>query len=125
MRKKNNYALDESPLILNCYNVTGHCGNSGSCALASMLVSIALQKPIRFNTVMTGILNLDGSISRIGGLKYKIQAAITHDFKYFLAPMGHKENVEELDRKRGILKSISVVFVKNFEEVYDFLFESN
>lgn len=46
-------------------------GPSAGCTMVSALLSLALKKPIRQNTAMTGEISLTGKILPVGGIKEK------------------------------------------------------
>lgn len=69
---------------------------------------------------MTGEISLKGKILKIGGLKEKVIAAKREKLQKIILP---KENeLDALDLKEELKKDIEFIFVDNFQEVYEILF---
>ncbi|MEM1525609.1 MAG: S16 family serine protease [Ignisphaera sp.] len=63
-------------------------GPSASGATAVAFTSALLRLPLNNSVVMTGMIMPDGSIGPVGGLKYKLEAALNRGAKVFLVPYG-------------------------------------
>lgn len=59
-------------------------GPSAGCTMVSALVSLALNKPIRQNTAMTGEISLTGKVLPVGGIKEKSIAVSSFLFLYLV-----------------------------------------
>lgn len=66
--------------------IVGGPSASGVTAVAFTLALLRL--PLNSSVVMTGMIMPDGSIGPVGGLKYKLDAALNRDAKVFLVPYG-------------------------------------
>lgn len=65
-------------------------GPSAGALITVGLTALLLNLEIRSNVTMTGMINPDGSIGKVGGLKEKIEAAAQAGFKVFLIPAGQR-----------------------------------
>lgn len=93
------YILGIDPRSLNFYYrlESGSTIVGGPSAGAAMTVATAaaiLGKQVRQDVIITGMINLDGTIGPVGGIPQKLQAAASAGAKVFLVPAG-QEVVEE------------------------------
>ncbi|MEM4581123.1 MAG: S16 family serine protease, partial [Candidatus Korarchaeum sp.] len=140
------YILNVDPRSLNFYyrlesgsTIVG--GPSAGAAMTVATVAAILGKQVRGDTIMTGMINLDGTIGPVGGIPQKLQAAAEAGAKVFLLPAGQeiveeavpkqvrvgplvittverrKVNVTELGEKLGI----KVVEVSNVDEALGYM----
>ncbi|WP_408873205.1 endopeptidase La [Gluconobacter roseus] len=87
-------------------------GPSAGIALATSLVSIMTQIPIRKDVAMTGEITLRGRVLEIGGLKEKLLAAVRAGIKTVLIPKDNEKDLAEVpDNVRHALKIIPVSHV--------------
>ncbi|MFT8325688.1 endopeptidase La [Gluconobacter oxydans] len=87
-------------------------GPSAGIALATSLVSIMTQIPIRKDVAMTGEITLRGRVLEIGGLKEKLLAALRAGIKTVLIPKDNEKDLAEVpDNVRHALKIIPVSHV--------------
>jgi len=76
-------------------------GGSAGGAMTVLLISDISGKPINNKVLMTGTIESDGSIGRIGGVAQKADAAGKYGAKIFLVPKGQGvTQVESCDEKR-------------------------
>jgi uncharacterized protein len=68
-------------------------GPSASGATAVAFAAALLRLPINESVVMTGMIMPDGSIGPVGGVYYKLQAALERGAKVFLVPYGQDIDV--------------------------------
>ncbi|RDD53532.1 MAG: hypothetical protein BA066_03965 [Candidatus Korarchaeota archaeon NZ13-K] len=140
------YLLNVDPRSLNFYYrlesgsaIVG--GPSAGAAMTVATVAAILGKQVRQDVIMTGMINLDGTIGPVGGIPQKLQAAADAGAKVFLVPAGQevveetvprqvrvgplimttverrKVNVTELGSKLGV----RVVEVSNVEEALEYM----
>ena len=87
-------------------------GPSAGIALATSLVSILTQIPIRRDVAMTGEITLRGRVLEIGGLKEKLLAALRAGIKTVLIPKDNEKDLAEVpENVRHALKIIPVSHV--------------
>jgi uncharacterized protein len=76
-------------------------GGSAGGAMTVLLASEILGKPINDKVLMTGTIEKDGTVGRIGGVAQKADAAGKYGAKMFLVPTGQAiVQVESCDEKR-------------------------
>lgn len=95
-------------------------GPSAGCAITTSLISALLNKKVATNVAMTGEISLKGEILKIGGLKEKLVGAYNNDVKIVFIPEDNLVDLDLIDKK--IKTKIKIVPVKNYKEIYDYLF---
>merc|ERR1719436_2272641 len=94
---KNNAFLDEARVHLNVpEGATPKDGPSAGVTMASALVSLALDRPLRPNLAMTGELTLTGKVLKVGGIKEKVVAARREGISTLLLPRRNEADFVEL-----------------------------
>jgi uncharacterized protein len=68
-------------------------GPSASGVTAVAFATALLRLPINESVVMTGMIMPDGSIGPVGGVYYKLQAAISRGARMFLVPYGQTTDI--------------------------------
>lgn len=95
-------------------------GPSAGITMATSLLSLLLNQPIRENLGMTGELTLTGKVLPIGGLKEKLIAARRSKVNVLIFP---KENLRDYDELPEYLKKgLEVHFVDHYDEVFTIAF---
>lgn len=90
-------------------------GPSAGIAIATSLVSVLANIPVRADVAMTGEITLRGEVLPIGGLKEKLLAAVRGGIRKALIP---EENVKDLaDLPPDVKDRIEIVPVKWFDQV--------
>jgi ATP-dependent Lon protease len=98
-------------------------GPSAGITMATALLSLLLNKPIRKNLGMTGELTLTGRVLPIGGLREKLIAARRSKLEVLIFP---KENQRDYDELPAYLKKgLEVHFVETYDEVYKIAFKDH
>ena len=88
--------------------------------MATALLSLALDKPVKQGLAMTGELSLTGKVLPIGGLKEKIMGAKRANVTDVICP---KANYSDYTEMPDFIKSgINVHFVENYDEIYNLAF---
>ena len=95
-------------------------GPSGGIAIVSSILSLYKNKIIDKNIGMTGEITLSGQILKVGGIKEKIIGAYNQDIRIFIIPYANKNDI--VDIPENILRKINIIYVKNYFEVYNYLF---
>ena len=93
-------------------------GPSAGVTMATTLVSLLTDRPVRPYLAMTGEITLSGNVLPIGGVKEKVLAAKRAGVRDVILPADNKTNVEE-DLTPEQLENLSVHYVKNIEEVLE------
>lgn len=98
-------------------------GSSAGCVYASILISLALQKPIYQNLAMTGQISPKGEIGRIGGIKQKVGAVINAGLKKVIIPKENQEDYEKLPQ--FIKERVIVHYAETFKDVFEIAFDQD
>jgi ATP-dependent Lon protease len=86
--------------------------------MATALVSLLTNRPVRPLTAMTGEITLSGDVLPIGGVKEKVLAAKRAGVHDILLPAENKTNVEE-DLTPEQLENLNIHYVKAIAEVLE------
>lgn len=97
-------------------------GPSAGITMASALLSLAKQKPVR-NIAMTGELTLTGQVFPVGGIREKVIAARRAGIKELILPEDNRSDFEEVPEH--IRKGLKVHFASVYEDVIPKLFRSS
>jgi ATP-dependent Lon protease len=90
-------------------------GPSAGVAMATAIVSVLTQNPIRKDIAMTGEITLRGRVLPIGGLKEKLLAALRGGIKTVLIP---KDNEKDLvDIPDNVKQGLEIIPVSTVDEV--------
>src|ERR1051326_1899142 len=93
-------------------------GPSAGVTMATALVSLLKERPVRPLTAMTGEITLSGNVLPVGGIKEKVLAAKRAGVHDVILPAENKMNVDE-DLTPEQLENLSVHYVKTIGEVLD------
>lgn len=91
-------------------------GDSASIAVAVSIISALNDIPIRQDTAMTGSLSVRGTILPIGGVTYKIEAAIEAGVKQVIIP---ESNLQDVVLSKENQKKIKIIAVTNLAQVLE------
>ncbi|KAJ3042937.1 ATP-dependent Lon protease pim1 [Rhizophlyctis rosea] len=95
-------------------------GPSAGVTMTTSLLSLALQKPVRPNTAMTGEITLTGKVLKVGGIKEKVIAAKRSGVDLVVLPKANEAEWEELP---GYVKEgVEVKFAGVYEDVFRAVF---
>lgn len=95
-------------------------GPSAGITMATALLSVLTEIPVRADVAMTGEITLRGRVLPIGGLKEKILAAKTAGIKTVLVPVKNEKDVDEI---AGEIKAgLTIRFVETMEDVLAYAF---
>src|SRR5262249_20016407 len=90
-------------------------GPSAGVTMATTLVSLLTDHPVRPLTAMTGEITLSGNVLPVGGIKEKVLAAKRAGVRDVILPAENKMNVEE-DLTPEQLENLTVHYVKTIDE---------
>ena len=99
-------------------------GPSAGVTMATTLVSLLTDRPVRLYTAMTGEITLSGNVLPVGGIKEKVLAAKRAGVRDVILPADNKANVEE-DLTREQLENLNVHYVKLIDEVLNLALPSS
>lgn len=95
-------------------------GPSAGITMATALVSLAKNRPIRKKVGMTGELTLTGEVLAVGGIREKLVAAKRIKIKEVILPKACESDYEDLPE--SVKKGLTVHFVGHYDEVFEILF---
>lgn len=91
-------------------------GPSAGVTIATSLVSLLTDRPIRSDIAMTGEITLRGKVLPVGGIKEKVLGARRAGIKKIILPKRNKKDLEEIPEQ--IRKEMKFYFVEKLEEVF-------
>ncbi len=89
-------------------------GDSASITIATAVISALERAPVRQDTAMTGSLSVRGHVLPVGGVTFKIEAAIKAGIKRVIVPW---LNLDDIHLTEDLLGKIQIIPVKTFPEV--------
>jgi ATP-dependent Lon protease len=92
-------------------------GPSAGITMATAIVSVLTDRPVRRDVAMTGEITLRGKVLPIGGLKEKLLAAHRAGIKTFILPEKNRKDLYEVPDE--VKQSMDLVLVKHIGEVLD------
>jgi ATP-dependent Lon protease len=90
-------------------------GPSAGVTLATALVSMILQRPVRSDFAMTGEITLRGKVLPVGGIKEKVLAARRAGIRKVILPAKNRDDLEEIPVHAK--KEMTFYFVSTIDEV--------
>ncbi len=90
-------------------------GPSAGVAMATAMISLMTQVPVKKDVAMTGEITLRGRILPIGGLKEKLLAASRGGIKTVFIPNENEKDLSEISDE--ITKDLQIVPVSNIDEI--------
>ncbi|MCY4321448.1 MAG: endopeptidase La, partial [Bdellovibrionaceae bacterium] len=81
-------------------------GPSAGVTLATTLISLITNTPVRKDIAMTGEIGLQGQILPVGGIKEKCLAALSHGIMNVILPLKNKADIENTTFQDKTLKEL-------------------
>jgi ATP-dependent Lon protease len=92
-------------------------GPSAGITMATAMVSVLAQRPVRKDVAMTGEITLRGNVLPIGGVKEKLLAARRARIKRVILPETNRRDLEDLPKE--VRDDLKFVFVESVRQVFD------
>src|SRR5207253_2497347 len=92
-------------------------GPSAGITMATAVVSVLTDRPVRRDVAMTGEITLRGKVLPIGGLKEKLLAAHRAGIKTFILPDKNSKDLHEVPDE--VKQSMELVLGKHVDEVLE------
>jgi ATP-dependent Lon protease len=92
-------------------------GPSAGITMATALVSVLAQRPVRKDVAMTGEITLRGNVLPVGGVKEKLLAARRAKIKTVILPEPNRRDLEDLPQE--VRDDLTFIFVENVRQVFD------
>ncbi|HVF46222.1 MAG TPA: endopeptidase La [Pyrinomonadaceae bacterium] len=93
-------------------------GPSAGITMATALVSVLSQRPVRKDVAMTGEITLRGNVLPVGGVKEKLLAARRAKIKTVILPAPNERDLEDLPQE--VRDDLTFIFVENVRQVFDY-----
>ncbi|MGB9585913.1 MAG: S16 family serine protease, partial [Anaerolineales bacterium] len=90
-------------------------GPSAGVTIATALVSLISQRPVRCDVGMTGEITLRGQVLPVGGIKEKVLAAHRSGLKTVILPTKNKADLDDLPE--DVRKEMNFIFANTVEDV--------
>ncbi|MEC9281712.1 MAG: endopeptidase La [Bdellovibrionota bacterium] len=90
-------------------------GPSAGITMATAMISLMTDKPVRADVAMTGEVTLTGRVLPIGGLKEKALAALRHGVKDVIIPFANQKDL--VDIPEMFKEKLNFIPVKHLDEV--------
>ena len=103
---------------------TAKDGPSAGCAFAIGFISLILNKPFNNKVAITGEIDLNSNITKIGGLEYKLIGAKNAGINLVLIPDENKNDIDEIKKNYINLfdDTFNYILVKNLSDVIKYCF---
>ena len=95
-------------------------GPSAGIALTTAIIGLILNKKVKSDIALTGEISLNGEILEVGGLKEKLIGAYNNGIKNIFIPKKNHKDLALIPDE--ILKSLNIIEVSNYSEVYNNIF---
>jgi ATP-dependent Lon protease len=92
-------------------------GPSAGVTIATSLLSLLSQQPVRFDVAMTGEISLRGRVLPVGGIKEKVLAARRAGISTVILPKRNEKDLSEVPE--NLRKKMSFIFVDKLSEVFE------
>ena len=92
-------------------------GPSAGITMATALVSVLAQRPVRKDVAMTGEITLRGNVLPVGGVKEKLLAARRAKLKTVILPEPNRRDLDDLPQE--VRDDLKFVFVEHVLQVFE------
>ena len=92
-------------------------GPSAGSTMATAMVSVLAQRPVRKEVAMTGEITLRGNVLPIGGVKEKLLAARRAKIKTVILPEPNRRDLDDLPQE--VRNDLTFIFVENVLQVFE------
>jgi len=91
-------------------------GPSAGVTLATALISLLTERPVRHNIAMTGEITLRGKVLPVGGIKEKVLAARRSGINQVILPKQNEKDLEEIPE--NVREKMTFHFVEWLDDVF-------
>ncbi len=97
-------------------------GPSAGGAIATSLLSLMTETPVRKDIAMTGEITLAGRVLPVGGIREKTLAALAHGIHTVILPLANQKDVSDIPKE--FKEKLNFCFVENLDEVFALALDS-
>jgi ATP-dependent Lon protease len=98
-------------------------GPSAGVTIATSLVSLLTDRPIRSDIAMTGEITLRGKVLPVGGIKEKVLAARRAGIRHIILPRKNEKDLAEIPEE--LRKEMTFYFVDSMDQVLELALRKN
>ena len=91
-------------------------GPSAGVTLASTLLSLVTNTPLKNTLAMTGEITLSGRVLPVGGVREKVLAAFNNGIKTVILPEKNKKDLDEISKE--VKQGMNFMLVSDLDEVF-------
>jgi len=115
--------FSKTKIAVNFIGAAPKDGPSAGAAISIALLSLAQGLPISPNLAITGSIDLNLRIGRVGGIREKVTAAKTSEITRVCLPVANKADWDDLPAE--VRKDMTPVFVKTLADLFAVAFEKD
>ncbi len=98
-------------------------GPSAGVTLATALLSLMTETPVRHDVAMTGEVTLQGRVLPVGGIREKCLAALSQGIVDVIIPMQNQKDLADISPE--FKSKINFILVENLDEIFAVVFAKN
>jgi len=91
-------------------------GPSAGVTIATSLISVCTNIPVRWNVAMSGEITLRGNVLPVGGIKEKVLAAQRAGIKKMILPLPNKKDLVDIPAR--VRQEMQFIFVEDVKQVF-------
>lgn len=97
-------------------------GPSAGITLATAIISLLTDTPVRMDVAMTGEVTLAGRVLPVGGIREKALAALNQGIHEVVLPLANQKDLADIPTQ--FKDKIKFMFVENVDEVFALVFDN-
>lgn len=98
-------------------------GPSAGVTMATGLLSLMTETPVRHDIAMTGEITLQGRVLPVGGIREKCLAALSHGITDCIIPLANQKDLAEIPQE--FKEKMNFILVENLDEVFAVAFDKD
>lgn len=120
---KSNYDLNFDNIDLHIHFLESTMkkdGPSAGISIISAILSLMLNKKVSNTIAFSGEVTLKGNVIKVGGIKEKLITAYNNNIETIYIPSSNKEDLKEIHET---FKNLNIIFVDNYEDIFNDIFK--
>ncbi len=98
-------------------------GPSAGVTLATGLLSLMTETPVRHDLAMTGEITLHGRVLPVGGIREKCLAGLSHGISDIIIPLANQKDLADIPKE--FKERMNFILVENLDEVFAVAFDKD